>query len=118
MTKLDRMTKHEFRIARCSSSLRRLIERQRAMSITFNEPERRTPVRREQTLSSNDCAGPEAGAPIPQFMVPMHSEKRKGAFHEQHRPGTCSLLWESGAEVARTDRKSTRLNSSHGYISY
>jgi len=53
----------------------------------FHEPERRTPVRREQTLSSNDCAGPEAGAPIPRFMVPMHAQKRKGALHEPaHEP--------------------------------
>src|SRR2546422_5900963 len=31
----------------------------------------------------------------------------------------CALAWERGARVFRVqDRKSTRLNSSHGYISY
>src|SRR5436190_2311744 len=35
-------------------------------------------------------------------MVPMHSKKRKGAFHEPDRSGIRSLHWESGAEDART----------------
>src|SRR6266568_9510022 len=34
------------------------------------------------------------------FMVPMHAEKTKGAFHEPARPSNRSLPWDSGAEDA------------------
>src|SRR5439155_6464796 len=54
----------------------------------LHEPERRPPARREPAAWSNDRAGPEAGAPIPRFMVPMHAQKQKEAFHEpQSRAG-------------------------------
>src|SRR2546429_5815984 len=34
-------------------------------------------------------------------------------------PGLCRVWWAlASAHLGRTDRKSTRLNSSHGYISY
>src|ERR1051325_1590360 len=69
---------------------------------SLHEPERRTPVRREQTLSSNDRAGPEAGAPIPLFMVPMHGIKAERAFDEPAESSNRGLAWESGAEDART----------------
>src|SRR5437016_1461109 len=36
------------------------------------------------------------------FRVPMHAKKRKEALHEPTRPSNRSLLWESGAEDART----------------
>src|SRR2546422_3435193 len=45
------------------------------------------------------------------FMVPMHGIKVVGAFHEPD-PLIPSYSPTGG------DRKSTRLNSSHGYISY
>src|SRR5439155_23480217 len=48
----------------------------------LHEPERRPPARREPAAWSNDRAGPEAGAPIPRFMVPMHAQERKEAFPE------------------------------------
>src|SRR6266581_8762619 len=35
-------------------------------------------------------------------MVPMHGQNDLEAFHEPPRPSNRSLLWESGAEDART----------------
>src|SRR5881409_2046197 len=54
---------------------------QRAV-LALHEPERRPPARREPAAWSNDRAGPEAGAPITRFMVPMHAQERKETLHE------------------------------------
>ena len=59
-------------------------------------------------LSSNDCAGPEAGAPIPLFMVPMHGIKAERAFDEPAESSNRGLAWESGAEDARTPNADAR----------
>ena len=46
------------------------------------------------------------------FRVPMHAKKRKEALHEPTRPSNRSLLWESGAEDARTPNASRLLGVS------
>jgi len=40
------------------------------------------------------------------FMVPMRSRDVVGVLQEPTRPSNCSLLWESGAEDARTPNAS------------
>src|SRR2546429_3425332 len=63
------------------------------------------------TLFRSSAVGSQAGIPHAR----LHHSRTAGL------PGICQSGFrptESGGEAADQDRKSTRLNSSHGYISY
>src|SRR2546422_8494518 len=53
----------------------------------------------------------DAGRPV---VVPVSKERELGIHKVHHKVNRCSITEIDG----HVDRKSTRLNSSHGYISY
>src|SRR2546429_1598680 len=58
----------------------------------------------------------------PARRIHQHTRDRAQPLEIPHRHAECrkdhDVVGAHGAEVELTDRKSTRLNSSHGYISY
>src|SRR2546429_4727147 len=77
--------------------------------------------RRRHTRCSRDWSSDVCSSDLLVWHVRTHVKVVGDAKRSPALPQTRSLAWGSPLTVcssARRDRKSTRLNSSHGYISY